>query len=209
MEQSISKPTDREFAWISQQLDVAAKFFEAFSPSDAGKPLSLAAVDRAFAAWLASGESDSHGVNAAINCVGVAFGQFLLANRPFAFDGSCIQVICHLADSEIVYADRIKRVLAEDNPTFFEADPNRFRPALFCVRRPLDRELDVVDAVRAHLHPILRSCDADAFQRTGVHSLDGSMTLQTLLERITAHIPHHIAFIEEKLQAMTGWLDRE
>lgn len=60
------------------------------------------------------------------------------------------------------------------------------------------------DAIRAHLQPILQSCDADAFQRTGVHSLDGSMTLLTLLERITAHIPHHIAFIEEKLQAMTG-----
>jgi hypothetical protein len=30
------------------------------------------------------------------------------------------------------------------------------------------------------------------------------MTLQTLLERITAHIPHHVAFIEEKLQAMAS-----
>lgn len=124
--------------------------------------------------------------------------------RPIEGKWSVREVICHLADSEIVYADRIKRVLAEDNPTFFEADPNRFRPALFCLRRPLDKELDVVDALRAHLLPILQSCDTDAFQRTGIHSLDGSMTLRTLLERITAHIPHHIAFIEEKLQAMTG-----
>jgi hypothetical protein len=28
------------------------------------------------------------------------------------------------------------------------------------------------------------------------------MTLQTLLERITNHIPHHAQFIEEKRQAM-------
>lgn len=123
---------------------------------------------------------------------------------PIEGKWSVREVICHLADSEIVYADRIKRVLAEDNPKFFEADPNRFRPALFCPLRPLDKEIDVVSAVRAHLLPILQSCDADAFQRTGVHSLDGSMTLLTLLERIAAHIPHHIAFIEEKLQAMTG-----
>ena len=52
--------------------------------------------------------------------------------------------------------------------------------------------------------PILQSCDANAFQRTGVHSLDGPMTLQTLLQRITDHIPHHVAFIEEKLQTMAG-----
>src|SRR5262249_16192228 len=123
---------------------------------------------------------------------------------PIEGKWSVREVVCHLADSEIIYADRIKRVLAEDNPTFFEADPNRFRPTLFCSRRPLDKELDVVDAVRAHLLPILRSCHAEAFRRTGVHSLDGPMTLRTLVERVTGHIPHHIAFIEEKLQAMRG-----
>jgi hypothetical protein len=123
---------------------------------------------------------------------------------PIEGKWSIREVVCHLADSEIVYADRMKRVLAEDNPTFFEADPNLFRPALFCSRRPLDKELDVVEAIRAHMLPILQSCNADDFQRTGVHSLDGPLTLQTLLERITAHIPHHVAFIKEKLQAMAG-----
>lgn len=122
--------------------------------------------------------------------------------RPIAGKWSIREVVCHLADSEIVYADRMKRVLAEDNPTFFEADPNLFRPALHCSRRPLDKELAVVEAIRAHMLPILQSCDAEAFQRTGVHSLDGPLTLETLLERITAHIPHHVAFIEEKHRAL-------
>jgi uncharacterized damage-inducible protein DinB len=122
--------------------------------------------------------------------------------RPIAGKWSIREVVCHLADSEIVYADRMKRVLAEDNPTFFEADPNLFRPALYCSRRPLEKELAVVEAIRAHMLPILESCDAEDFQRTGVHSLDGPLTLERLLERITAHIPHHVAFIEEKLRAM-------
>ena len=124
--------------------------------------------------------------------------------RPIEGKWSVREVVCHLADSEIVYADRMKRVIAEDNPTFFEADPDLFGPALYCPRRPLNKELDVVEAIRAHMLPILQSCGFDDFQRTGVHSLDGPMTLQTLLERITAHIPHHVAFIEEKLQAMAG-----
>jgi uncharacterized damage-inducible protein DinB len=122
--------------------------------------------------------------------------------RPIEGKWSIREVVCHLADSEIIYADRMKRVLAEENPTFFEADPNLFRPALHCSQRPLDKELAVVEAIRAHMLPILQSCDADAFQRTGVHSLDGPLTLETLLERITAHIPHHVAYIEEKLRAM-------
>ena len=112
------------------------------------------------------------------------------------------QVVCHLADSEIVYADRMKRVLAEENPMLFEADPNLFVPALFCSQRPWETELNVIDAVRAHMLPILQSCGVEVFQRTGVHSIDGPLTLETLLERITAHLPHHIAFIEEKLRAL-------
>ena len=32
------------------------------------------------------------------------------------------QVLCHLADSEIVGADRFRRILAEDNPTLMNYD---------------------------------------------------------------------------------------
>ena len=124
--------------------------------------------------------------------------------RPIEGKWSIREVVCHLADSEIIYADRMKRVIAENSPTFFEADPDLFGPALFCPRRPLDKEFDVVEAIRAHMLPILQSCDTVDFQRTGVHSVDGPLTLQTLLERITAHLPHHVAFIKEKLQAMAG-----
>ena len=49
---------------------------------------------------------------------------------------------------------------------------------------------------------ILHSLPSEAFERTGNHSVDGPMTLRTLLERITNHIPHHAQFIEEKRQAM-------
>jgi len=124
--------------------------------------------------------------------------------RPIDGKWSIREVVCHVADSEIVYADRMKRVLAEDHPTFFEADPNLFGPALHCPQRPLDGELALIEAIRAHMLPILQSCRESDFQRTGVHSLDGPMTLETLLRRVTDHIPHHVAFIEEKLRKMAG-----
>jgi len=112
------------------------------------------------------------------------------------------ETVCHLADSEIVYADRIKRVLAEDNPTFCEADPNTFGPALYVRERPLETELQLIDAVRSHMLPILRSLDTRDLQRFGQHSLDGQMTLETLIQRITNHIPHHLEFIEAKIVEM-------
>jgi len=122
--------------------------------------------------------------------------------RPIPDTWSIRETICHLADSEIVYADRIKRVLAEDNPTFFEADPNVFTPALHTQNRPLDSELQLIVAVRSHMVPILRSLDFADFQRYGQHSLDGQMSLETLLQRITNHIPHHLRFIVAKIAVL-------
>ena len=121
---------------------------------------------------------------------------------PIERQWSIRQVVCHLADAEIVYADRMKRVIAEDEPTFFEADPNQLVPALHCSQRPIQAELQVIESVRNHMLPILQACDHEDFQRRGTHSLDGSMTLQTLLERITGHIPHHVQFIKQKLQSL-------
>jgi uncharacterized damage-inducible protein DinB len=112
------------------------------------------------------------------------------------------QVICHLSDSDSVYADRIKRVLAEDNPTFFDADPNLFCEALYWSERDIDEELQLLTLTRRQILRILRNCPVETFQRTGVHSADGAMTLETLVERIMEHIPHHIRFIEQKISAL-------
>ena len=121
---------------------------------------------------------------------------------PIAGKWSVREVICHLADAEIIYADRMKRVIAEESPAFFDADPNLHVPALCSPQRSLESELNVITAVRGHMLPILRSLSTADYQRTGQHSLDGIMTLHTLLQRITDHIPHHLAFIQEKIAAL-------
>ncbi len=111
------------------------------------------------------------------------------------------QVVCHIADFEPVYADRMKRVLVEDNPTMFGGDPDAFASRLHYSRRCVLEELELIDVVRRQMARILREVDIEDFQRTGVHSEAGPLTLETLLERITGHIPHHIRFIEEKITA--------
>jgi hypothetical protein len=48
MEQEISELTEKEKEWLALQLHVASAFVKTFSPRDAGHPVSLAALDRAF-----------------------------------------------------------------------------------------------------------------------------------------------------------------
>jgi hypothetical protein len=49
---------------------------------------------------------------------------------------------------------------------------------------------------------ILRQTEIEDFQRTGVHTEAGPLTLETLLEKSTRHIQHHLPFIEEKVAAL-------
>lgn len=126
-----------------------------------------------------------------------------LRMHPIAGKWSIQQVVCHLADFEPIYADRMKRVLVEDNPTLFGGDPDVFAAGLHYDHRNVHEELELIAVVRKQMVRILRQTDVEDFQRTGVHSEAGPLTLETLLERITGHIPHHLKFIEEKLTRLT------
>ena len=55
--------------------------------------------------------------------------------RPIPGKWSTKQVVCHLADFEPVYVDRMKRVIAENEPTMFSGDPD-----LFAARLAYDQE---------------------------------------------------------------------
>ncbi|MGE0757132.1 MAG: DinB family protein [Pirellulaceae bacterium] len=122
--------------------------------------------------------------------------------RPIPGKWSTRQVVCHIADFEPVYVDRMKRVIAQESPQFFGGDPDLFAAKLAYPMRDVDEELMLIDACRRHMVRILRTLSAADFQRTGVHSEAGPLTLERLLRNVTGHIPHHLRFIDEKRQAL-------
>ena len=122
--------------------------------------------------------------------------------KPIPGKWSTKQVICHIADFEPVYADRMKRVIAENEPMLMNGDPDLFAARLAYGQRDVEVELDFIEATRKHMGAILRSLVPSDFQRQGNHSEAGLITLETLLTNITNHIPHHLKFIEEKRAAL-------
>ena len=122
---------------------------------------------------------------------------------PIPGKWSTRQVICHIADFEPIYGDRMKHVIAEDEPSFAGGFHQQFADHLAYDARAIDEELAVIEAVRNQMARILRTLPPESFERTGIHSVDGPITLGALLERITGHIPHHVAFIEEKRAALS------
>src|SRR5207248_1715622 len=115
-----------------------------------------------------------------------------LLARPVPGNWSTLQVVCHLADFEIVGADRIKRVIAEDKPTLPDGDEKLFASRLAYDSRELETELRLIEACRAHVTQILRQLKDHDFSRVGNHTTAGPLTLLQLLERTVKHLPHHV-----------------
>ena len=125
-----------------------------------------------------------------------------LAAQPVPGKWSTLEVICHIADFEPVYADRMKRVIAEDGPLLLSGDPDKFQARLAYSSRNAEEELTLIQTVRSQMARILKTLPDPDFARTGQHSTDGPLSLAVLLERITNHIPHHVKFVEEKRKAL-------
>jgi hypothetical protein len=125
-----------------------------------------------------------------------------LLARPIPGKWSTEEVVCHLADYEPIYADRMKRVIALTEPELLKGDPGLFASRLAYDQRDVGEELALIDITRKQMARILRALKPEDFERKGGHSRDGALTLEVLLQRITAHIPHHVGFIEEKRRAM-------
>jgi hypothetical protein len=126
-----------------------------------------------------------------------------LLARPTPGKWSTQEVVCHLADYEPIYADRMKRVIALQEPDLLKGAPGLFAERLAYDRRDVEEELALIELTRKQMARILRALKPEDFQRKGGHSRDGALTLETLLQRITGHIPHHIRFIEEKRRALS------
>ncbi len=125
-----------------------------------------------------------------------------LKARPIAGTWSTQEVVCHLCDFEPVYADRMKRVIAEDNPSLIGADQNRFAANLAYLERDVGDELDLMEKVRRQMARILRTLPEESLKRVGVHNERGPQTLEQLLTTIIGHVPHHTKYILEKRKAL-------
>ena len=122
--------------------------------------------------------------------------------KPMPGRWSTREVVGHIADVDLIYADRIKRVIAEEVPVLFGGDPDTYAARLAYDRRDVDDEICLLEAIRFHVAHILRSLNSTDFLRQAVHKEYGFITLESLLKQITNHIPHHVSFIRQKRNAL-------
>jgi hypothetical protein len=131
---------------------------------------------------------------------GMTAEQVLL--RPVPGKWSTLEVVAHLADSEVYFTDRIERTIVLDHPLLMGVDERNYPERLNYQAFDLGEQLDLFAALRRHATRILRLQPAATWQRTAVHSETGLVNLRQLVQQATRHARHHLPFIAEKRAAM-------
>ena len=125
-----------------------------------------------------------------------------LTARPIPGKWSALEVVAHIADFEPILAERMMRVISHERPLLMVADENLFAATLDYHARDVEEELAVVDVTRKKMARILKKLPLEAANRVGIHSFKGLVSLEAILTSAVQHIPHHVAFIEDKRKAM-------
>lgn len=125
-----------------------------------------------------------------------------LRSRPVPGRWSTLEVVCHVADCEQFFADRMKRTLAMDRPLLVGADGWRYPEPVQYHQRDLAEELELVALTRRQMARILRLIPAEAWDRTAVHTETGLVALRQLVLHAVNHLAHHLRFVAEKRAAL-------
>src|SRR5262249_54280434 len=103
---------------------------------------------------------------------------------------------------EQAWVHRMKRVIAENRPLYLGYDETRFTATLPYHEYDVEEELKLFGQLRRQMANVLRKLPPEAWQRDGVHSERGLLTLEQMVHVETEHVPHHVKFIVEKRRAL-------
>jgi uncharacterized damage-inducible protein DinB len=112
------------------------------------------------------------------------------------------QIVLHLMDSDLIWAARMKSIIALDNPEIIGFDENKFATKLFYDQQDASGAVEILDLNRRMFSRVLRKLGDATFKRTGQHSERGPITLEQSIATMAEHIDHHVKFIQQKREKM-------
>ena len=125
-----------------------------------------------------------------------------LIARPGPGDWSIQEVVIHMADSDEIAIDRMKRILTEDNPPLLYADESAYIAHLLPHEQSIEDALTLVEVGRKQWSRVLRRLPDEVFSRTGTHNRKGVLTLGEMVISYTKHLEHHLVFLRAKRERL-------
>jgi hypothetical protein len=107
---------------------------------------------------------------------------------------SAREIVCHLADCEIVWAYRLRQVLAQDHHTIQPFDQDKWAAPYAAYDAPA--ALAVFSALRRWNISLIHAAPAGAFSKKVAHPERGELTFQDLLDTMGGHDLNHVKQLE-------------
>lgn len=113
------------------------------------------------------------------------------APSPDPDEWTARMVVHHVADSEMMSAMRLRRLIAEEDPVIQGYDEPLFARRLFYDVRPIEPALAALAAARTTTLQILERLTEDQWARAGTHTESGRYGVEDWLRIYAAHAHEH------------------
>jgi len=130
------------------------------------------------------------------------FPEDALGAHPVPGKWSAREIVQHLADSESISAQRLRRLLAEPKPVIQGYDQDAWARSLRYNERDLAPALEAFRAARATTLQILERMSDEEWAREGWHTESGRYTPATWLAIYAEHAHGHAGQIRRLREAL-------
>ena len=124
-----------------------------------------------------------------------------LLARPVAGKWSSMEVLCHLVDTDLRTAERIRTALVADTPRIPGLPIEQLTTLLAVDARDAVEEMEYFSLIRKETARILAALPT-ALERDAIlvkpDGTEAKKTIGTFVSGITAHATHHLSFVAEK-----------
>lgn len=120
-----------------------------------------------------------------------------LQKVPASDAWSIQQILIHLADSEVVGYERLRRIIAEDHPLLRPYDEDAWGRHLYYHQQDPHLALELFRLLRQASAALLQQVPPATWERVGLHTENGEMSLYTTFLTYLNHGLAHLHQIEE------------
>ena len=123
----------------------------------------------------------------------------IIARKPGENRWSILQIVCHLADAELLAWARIRRLITQDRAKMWGYQQEVWADRLGYQQRKVETVLARFALLRRENAELLDGLPAAIWQQTGDHDLYGTLSLQQLIEDYLDHTAKHLDQIKQLL----------
>lgn len=104
--------------------------------------------------------------------------------------------VIHVVDADLAYSERIKRVLAEEEPVLLPFDQDLWTARLDYHGRDIHAHIELFRLIRQTTAEMLQGLTAEQWLKAGKKGHE-EMTVQQMVEALVGHVKGHVQAIEK------------